>query len=470
MGHPHSWWRRNKAAKDGPPGKTPLGNLNCAGGNTQNQLNTCFGYDAAGNMISNGTNTYTYDDENRITAAGGMFYVYDGDGERVAKCAVSTCAVGTEGTFYWKGEAGNTLVESDVAGNFNYEYIFFNGQRVARRDLSTNNVHYYFSDHLGSSAVVADDDGNVQNESDYSPYGEEMIITDTLSPQNYKFTGKERDSESGLDTFGFRYYGSSLGRFMKPDDGSGQQWQDPQTLNLYSYVRNSPLSNIDPDGHDCVYLNDAGDGVQSIDQSSSSGECGGSGGYWVQGAVTNAQISGDALTLTGTTNGVDNNTSASYSTSSDVAQGYEAHTMWYYMFHGTSLSGPAKCDSSCFQSWMAFHEMTSLAGGTYAGIAVGGGGEGDAEELMASRPGWASTPGGFVNWLKNLQAAGGKLTAEQADAVIAQAKEMGVEVRLDPPHPGTNWNVPHLNIGSNGQVHLEVPAGYSNPGVAQGHP
>src|SRR6202035_3442774 len=80
--------------------------------------------------------------------------------------------------------------------------------------------------------------------------------TDTLNPQNYKFTGKERDSESGLDNFGARYFGSSLGRFMTPDWAVKPttvpyaKFGDPQTLNLYSYVENGPLNRIDPDGHD----------------------------------------------------------------------------------------------------------------------------------------------------------------------------------------------------------------------------
>ncbi len=68
-----------------------------------------------------------------------------------------------------------------------------------------------------------------------------------------RYTGKERDSESGLDNFDFRYFGSSLGRFMQPDDDSAQSALDPQSWNLYSYVENNPLNRTDPDGHDCVY-------------------------------------------------------------------------------------------------------------------------------------------------------------------------------------------------------------------------
>jgi RHS repeat-associated protein len=64
-----------------------------------------------------------------------------------------------------------------------------------------------------------------------------------------KFTGKERDAESGLDYFGARYYGSALGRFTSPDEVFADQHPaDPQSWNLYGYVRNNPLKNVDPTG------------------------------------------------------------------------------------------------------------------------------------------------------------------------------------------------------------------------------
>jgi RHS repeat-associated protein len=77
-----------------------------------------------------------------------------------------------------------------------------------------------------------------------------VCITTVCFPPS-GFTGKERDSESGLDNFGFRYYGSSMGRFSSPDDPFvGWDQSDPQTLNLYGYVRNNPLGAVDDDGHD----------------------------------------------------------------------------------------------------------------------------------------------------------------------------------------------------------------------------
>ena len=71
-----------------------------------------------------------------------------------------------------------------------------------------------------------------------------------------KFTGKERDTESGLDYFGARYYASNMGRMMSPDWSSKAEpvpyakLDDPQSLNLYSYVRNNPLRFVDADGHE----------------------------------------------------------------------------------------------------------------------------------------------------------------------------------------------------------------------------
>jgi RHS repeat-associated protein len=66
-----------------------------------------------------------------------------------------------------------------------------------------------------------------------------------------RYTGKERDSESGLDYMDARYYGSTMGRFMSPDPilSSGHE-EDPQTWNKYAYARNNPLRYTDPTGLD----------------------------------------------------------------------------------------------------------------------------------------------------------------------------------------------------------------------------
>jgi RHS repeat-associated protein len=70
------------------------------------------------------------------------------------------------------------------------------------------------------------------------------------------YTGKERDAESGLDYFGARYYASNMGRFMSPDWAAKAEpvpyakLDNPQSLNLYGYVINNPLSRADLDGHD----------------------------------------------------------------------------------------------------------------------------------------------------------------------------------------------------------------------------
>ncbi len=72
----------------------------------------------------------------------------------------------------------------------------------------------------------------------------------------YRFTGKERDTESGNDYFDARYYSSAMGRFLSPDWSAKEdpvpyaKLDDPQSLNLYAYVENNPLTRVDADGHD----------------------------------------------------------------------------------------------------------------------------------------------------------------------------------------------------------------------------
>src|SRR4051812_7069238 len=61
-----------------------------------------------------------------------------------------------------------------------------------------------------------------------------------------KFTGKERDQETGLDFFGARYMSAAQGRFTSPDPSTLSAFIDnPQTWNKYSYVYNNPLVFID---------------------------------------------------------------------------------------------------------------------------------------------------------------------------------------------------------------------------------
>lgn len=73
------------------------------------------------------------------------------------------------------------------------------------------------------------------------------------------FTGKERDGETGNDYFGARYYSSAMGRWLSPDWSAKEEpvpyskLDNPQTLNLYQYVLNNPLSHSDDDGHEIIY-------------------------------------------------------------------------------------------------------------------------------------------------------------------------------------------------------------------------
>jgi RHS repeat-associated protein len=214
--------------------KTWYEGLNAAPATTQNQLSG-YAYDAAGNMTLTG---YTYDAENRLATAGGVTYTYDGAGNRVQK---------SSGTLYW---GAGPLAESDLTASATSwkEYVFFNGKRVARRDASDNSVHYFFSDHLGSMSVITNSTGaTLEEDLDYYPYGG---TASGSSSDHYLFTGKERDSETGLDNFGARYDSSALGRFMTTDPVviTTERLMNPQQLNLYAYVANNPLRFIDPTG------------------------------------------------------------------------------------------------------------------------------------------------------------------------------------------------------------------------------
>jgi len=184
-------------------------------GATYNNQLAGYGYDIAGNLLGSGANvSYVYDPESQLaatTASGSTYnYLYDGDGNRVAKIS------GSAGTLYWYG-GSEIVLETDLSGSPQSEYVFFAGQRVARRDLgATNSVYYYFSNQIHSTALIADANGNVKDDADYYPWGGTLQFSSGVA-NHYWFSGKERDPESQLDYFGARYYGNSFGRFTTPD-------------------------------------------------------------------------------------------------------------------------------------------------------------------------------------------------------------------------------------------------------------
>jgi len=212
-----------------------------------------LGYDAAGNLTNyTAPGQGVYDQENRLQSTAGMTYTYDASGQRVLKSNTSTGAAVQR---YWSS-GGNVVAEGDGTGNITSEYVYLGGKRVTRIDLAADSVHYYLSDHLNTTSVVATAAGGIEEESDYYPFGTEVMVTGP-GANHYKFAGKERDQESGLDYLGARYFGSALGRFVTPDSTSYSTLRDPQRWNLYSYVMNNPLRYNDPDGHAAECKTDA---------------------------------------------------------------------------------------------------------------------------------------------------------------------------------------------------------------------
>lgn len=127
-------------------------------------------------------------------------------------------------------------------------------------------VKYYHLDAVGSVRVVTDAGGGVVERHDYLPFGEECTAGGCASNpalgagEPRKYTGKERDRETGLDYFGARYYAAKTGRFTAIDPV--YTWKenllDPQRWNRYAYVRNNPLKYTDPDGRLLDIIADAG--------------------------------------------------------------------------------------------------------------------------------------------------------------------------------------------------------------------
>jgi RHS repeat-associated protein len=266
----------------------PLGTISTV--TTPTALNQVAGlsYDAAGNVRNDGKNAYLYDTEGRICAvaypngSGGSYYeqyFYGADGARVAKTAGSSlsCAAPASAptTQYLLGPGGEQVTELSVSATAAtplHTNIFAGGKLLATYDFTgAQGLHFVLADPLGTKRVqVGVNSAGLGTPELYClslPFGNGLgtpratdcvpapgATTGTADATEHHFTGKEHDTESGNDYFGARYYASAIGRWMSPDPTglALATAENPQSLNLYAYVNNNPLSMIDPDGLQAV--------------------------------------------------------------------------------------------------------------------------------------------------------------------------------------------------------------------------
>ena len=232
-----------------------------------------YQHDAHGNMLRLphlggglvGPNMHwDYQDQlHRVDLGGGgaAFYVYDASGERVRKVWEKSPGL-TEERIYLGGfeifrrhsgpiGANTATLERETL------HLMDDQQRIATietRTLDTAGndpapwqlVRYQFGNHLGSASLELDGQAQIISYEEYSPYGSSTyhaVRSQTETAKRYRYTGKERDEESGLYYHGARYYAAWLGRWVSCDpvelsDG----------MNLYLYVVSNPIRFYDETG------------------------------------------------------------------------------------------------------------------------------------------------------------------------------------------------------------------------------
>ncbi len=205
-----------------------------------------YGYDATGNLIKDKTgNSYSFDGENMqssFTGPQSAQYAYDGEGRRVKS------TVGSEATVFVYDASGKLVAE------------------YATTPPVPNGTTYLSADQLKTPRLATDGNGNVRARHDYLPFGEEIgAYGGRPNHEEYrqdnvrqKFTGLERDSETGLDYAHARYYASRAGRFTTVDPlPASSTVNNPQSMNRYTYAFNCPYKYVDPSGMDSAEVDSA---------------------------------------------------------------------------------------------------------------------------------------------------------------------------------------------------------------------
>ncbi|RDD80981.1 Rhs family protein [Dyella tabacisoli] len=198
-------------------------------------------YDANGNLIGDGTNTYTWNARSQLTqiSRGGavqLSYSYDPLGRRISKAVQG----GTPTQYLYDGD---NIVQETQGGTAN---SILSGlgidERYARSDVTGRT--YFLTDALGSTIALTDSTGATREQYSYDPYGNVTLSDTTTGFTNpYQYTGREADT-TGLYYYRARYYSPLMGGFISEDPARFYGGQP----SFYAYVRGNPLNYIDPLG------------------------------------------------------------------------------------------------------------------------------------------------------------------------------------------------------------------------------
>lgn len=201
-----------------------------------------YSHDANGNVITDGSFTYTWDALNRLVQvqeSGSIIatYGYDSQNRRIRK------TVGGQSIHYHYDLNNQLVAESLADGTPLRDYFYLNNEPIALREYQNNpGLYYYITDHLGTPRRLITSIGTVVWEAAYLPFGQAQVKTGTVQ-NNLRFPGQYFDSETGLHYNWNRYYDPASGRYLSADPiglAGG--------MNLYAYVGGDPVNWVDPEG------------------------------------------------------------------------------------------------------------------------------------------------------------------------------------------------------------------------------
>jgi RHS repeat-associated protein len=180
------------------------------------------------------------------------FYVYDSAGERVRRVTESSTGQIKEERIYLAGfelyrrNGVNPLVRETLHLMDDKQRIGLVETRTQGSDPSPQQlIRFQLSNHLGSATLELDDQSQIISYEEYSPYGStiyQAVRSQTETPKRYRYTGKERDEETGLSYHSARYYAPWLGKWTRPDEIA------PAAANRYEYGASNPVRFVDQTG------------------------------------------------------------------------------------------------------------------------------------------------------------------------------------------------------------------------------